>query len=499
MNSILYWNEVALEANKVSHTIKNDEQMGPPLSARALAIVHLAMYDAYAGVLNNAATHPPYLSTLPAPAPGASIKAAVSAAAHEALSTLYPTQRSYFNQRLGEAGLAGAGLLEGRDFGVMVANAILADRANDPSVGDLGYVPSPQRGRHRVDPDNPTQGFHAPYYGQTARCFSSARLVLDSPPSPNLGSPTYAEYVRALKDVRKKGIAPKLMGTVTGDKRKVDELVIGLFWGYDGAVDLGTPPRLYNKIVREVSKAKNVGRTDDEAEADDARLFSLINVAMADAGILAWQEKYKHDLWRPVVGIREHDLSMGPSAMVGEDDILDDCDPEWLPLGAPSTNAVNKIVIPNHSYPCQEVIGDSGVPKNFTPNFPSYPSGHATFGAAALHMTRLFYNVAAGDKAPDDLFDGLTIVSEEMNGHSKDNTGTVRPNHVRAFPDGLWQMILENGRARVYIGVHWVFDAFAVDDKNKPDFSQNVGGVPLGLNIAESIYSSGGGLAPKKV
>lgn len=100
--------------------------------------------------------------------------------------------------------------------------------------------------------------------------------------------------------------------------------------------------------------------------------------------------------------------------------------------------------------------------KNFTPPFPAYPSGHATFGAAAFHMTRLFYDgVAAKNYAPDKLFDGLTFVSDEFNGVNADNKGTVRPKHVRNFPGGLWQMIEENGRSRVYLGVHWVFDAFA--------------------------------------
>lgn len=90
---------------------------------------------------------------------------------------------------------------------------------------------------------------------------------------------------------------------------------------------------------------------------------------MADAGILAWDQKYLHNLWRPVVGIREHDQSMGPAGE-GHNDISDDCDPAWLPLVARKTN---------------------GSGKNFTPPFPGYPSGHATFGAAALHITRLFY------------------------------------------------------------------------------------------------------------
>jgi vanadium chloroperoxidase len=51
MDPILYWNEVALEANRISHTdLKDAGTLGPTLSSRALAIIHLAMYDAYAGV-----------------------------------------------------------------------------------------------------------------------------------------------------------------------------------------------------------------------------------------------------------------------------------------------------------------------------------------------------------------------------------------------------------------------------------------------------------------
>ena len=52
MDPILFWNEVALETNRVSHTdADKKEQTGPTLSSRALAIVHLAMYDAYACLL----------------------------------------------------------------------------------------------------------------------------------------------------------------------------------------------------------------------------------------------------------------------------------------------------------------------------------------------------------------------------------------------------------------------------------------------------------------
>ena len=110
----------------------------------------------------------------------------------------------------------------------------------------------------------------------------------------------------------------------------------------------------------------------------------------------------------------------------------------------------------------------------------------------------------AGDGKPDDLFDNLDFVSDEYNGVITDNKGAVRPRHLRDFPGGLWQMIEENGRSRVYLGVHWVFDAFVVANDNTPDLERTdeegnfYGGVPLGLQIAEDIFQAGGGQAPTK-
>jgi vanadium chloroperoxidase len=106
-----------------------------------------------------------------------------------------------------------------------------------------------------------------------------------------------------------------------------------------------------------------------------------------------------------------------------------------------------------------------------------------------LHITRLFYGASAA--LPDQLFEGLCLVSEEFDGTNRDNRGTVRPVHRRSFPGGLWQMIEENGRSRVFLGVHWVFDAFMVDKSGRPDLSQCIGGVPLGLEIARDIFNDG--------
>jgi vanadium chloroperoxidase len=245
--------------------------------------------------------------------------------------------------------------------------------------------------------------------------------------------------------------------------RTAEETLIGLYWAYDGASGLGTPPRLYNQIVREVA--------DEQGNdvAANARLFALVNVAMGDAGILAWEQKYLHDLWRPVLGIREHDPSLGPAAVPGNP-LSDHSDPGWLPLGAPRTN----------------VTGG----KNSTPPFPAYPSGHATFGAAAFQSVRQYYYPGRAN-GPDDLTGDRGFISDELNGINRDNKGVTRPRHVRDFSEGLWQMIEENGRSRVYLGVHWIFDAFATDTDGAMDLDQNIGGVPLGLTIANDIAQHG--------
>ncbi len=435
------------------------ESRGPCGSSRAYAIVHLAMHDAYFSINGK---YEPYLDGLPTPEPDADVDSAVAAAAHATLSALYPAQRAFFDAQLAAADLPGGQRrADGDDFGRAVATNILARRQNDPSLSGAGYFPSIAPMHHREDPDNPGQGFYAPFYGSQSRNFAvNTRHRLEE--SPQLGS---TEYTQALNQVRSKGIATHLIGTLPADllpSRTPTETLIGVFWGYDGVKGLGTPPRFYNQIVRKIADAQ----ANDVAA--NARLFALVNAALGDAGILAWDDKYFYEVWRPVLGIREHDPSTGPIAVGGN--VLDaEADPGWLPLGAQSTNNVGK--------------------KNFTPNFPAYPSGHATFGAAAFQSVRCFYN--KNEYCSDDIVDGLEFVSEELNGINTDNTGTVRPRHARSFPGGVWQMIEENSRSRVFLGVHWIFDGFAVNENDEIDLGQNIGGVRLGIDIANDIAEHG--------
>jgi hypothetical protein len=476
---ILYWNEVALEANRRDFTFGNAEQGGPTLSSRALAIIHLAMYDAHAATASPSPM-PAYQSGLPSAA-GANQPLSVGYAAYTALLALYPRQHKMFDANL----LAFVRSLDGeyqtgsltvsRAFGTAVAEALLEARKDDPDANSDGYVTPLRRSDHEVDPFNPNQGFHAPNYGRGSNLFLSARRHgLDTPPS--LGS---AEYTKALKQVYAKGIHPTLMGTLTeGTKRTPTQTVVGIYWGYDGSKELGTPPRLYNQIVRQIA----VARGNDANQ--NATLFALVNGAMGDAGVLAWEQKYIHNLWRPVVGVRAGDPTLGFEADVpteiedegtANDKINGGGDALWQPLGAPNSNKGGA---------------------DFTPPFPAYPSGHATFGAASLHITRLFYGVPADDRERDNLIE--SFISDEFNGATCDSQGVVRPLHNRRFEEGLWEMIVENGLSRVYLGVHWSFDAFLLNNSNKPVFpnDRQVGGVPLGLNIAEDIFGRNGGQIP---
>ena len=482
---ILYWNAAALEANRVAHTPRTDASGAPETrdraatglagSSRALAITHLAMHDAWFGI-NPAPGFGTWLTSPPVPQSGASADAAVAAAAARHLSALYPSQAAAFDAHHATSGLGGAGIKAGHAFGLAVAAAVLAARADDPPTVADGYASSVAPGAHRTAPDEAQQSFHAPYYGSRSRCFAvtTRHELLEHPPIGGL------EYNDALAEVRVKGIAPELAGTLPpgADRRTPTETLVGVFWGYDGAKGLGTPPRLWsvsgsttrpwgpgtagsvldNQVVRLVADAR------ENSTADNARLFALVNAAMGDAGVLAWDEKYRWDLWRPV-----------------------DVSTIWM--GGRRAGERRRRLRPGLA-PARRPPHERERRSNFTPPFPAYPSGHATFGAAALDTVRRFYEV--GTPGPDDLFDGLSLVSDEYDGVSTDNHGVVRPRHARSFPGGLWQMIEENGRSRVYLGVHWVFDAFAVDPgTGGMDLDRNIGGVPLGLEIAKDIDVAG--------
>src|SRR5262249_54233095 len=150
-----------------------------------------------------------------------------------------------------------------------------------------------------------------------------------------------------------------------------------------------------------------------------------------------WYWKYAYDFWRPVVAIREADAGFGPTGHGdGNTKRANPGDPFWLPLGAPRSN------------PAPPVAGAAG--ENFTPNFPAYPSGHATFGTAC------FETFAGLIKKPVDKIQA-TLASDEFDGVTTDSDGVTRPRWQQTF--SLKEAIEQNKISRIYLGVHWIFDA----------------------------------------
>src|SRR6059036_3037875 len=119
------WNTAALNAIRAGST-------APPIASRSLAILHVSIYDAVNGI---ARTHEPYLVQSPVPA-SASREAAASAAAHDALVSLFPAAASGFDAFHAVTLAAipdGPQKVAGIVWGEFVANQILAARANDGS------------------------------------------------------------------------------------------------------------------------------------------------------------------------------------------------------------------------------------------------------------------------------------------------------------------------------------------------------------------------------
>jgi hypothetical protein len=452
IDPILFWNDVALEVHRRDFAFDlgadgrplAPQQIGPTRTSRALAIVHIAMYDAWNGAN---ATGKNYLGvhagapSLPPLPPGASPDTAVAGAAAASLRALFSRQATFVESRLAEfcAGVpmtvTGAQRRDGMRYGAEVADKLLGFRASDGSSARDDFVPGLLPGNHRPDPYNPDQGFLGPKWGSvTTFCIppfppggSTAAYL---PPPPAFTSPTYKTHFEEARD----------HGARARVKRTAAQEDVGLYWAYDGAKGLGTPPRLYNQIVRSI--ASDRGNTVDQ----NARLFALVNVGMADAGIVAWRAKYEHNLWRPAVGVREDDAGSGPSGLGTGSTAAGD--PAWQAYGAPRSNE------PGKGY--------------FTPNFPAYPSGHASFGTTVFELVASFYGVAKNALSFD-------FVSDELNGRTLDNDGSVRTSVSRTF--SLGAAIQSNLESRVWLGVHWRFDG--------------EGGRSVGEKVAQQVFAGG--------
>ncbi len=409
---------------------------GPTKTARAMAIIHLAAHDAYAQV--TVAFSARLCGLPPKPTGSGSDDAAgtvaLLAAGFRAAERLYPDFGATIAMlRPAHAGVDPALVA----YGTLVGDAWVNARAGDGSANpqeDTNFDNA--AGRHRPDPFNPGQTTLGRTWGKV-HPFVISDVVTDAPlgPPPALNSQKYAD---AYKHVYEDGSA-----NLTERNTKARHMAaVGNFWGYDGSNKLGTPPRLYNQIVRAIPALPLL------EHPKRVRLLTAVNAAMADAGIAAWHWKYEYDVWRPIVGIREADAGWGPTG-AGDGNTLRKIpgNPFWRPLGAPRSNP-----IPG------PIIGPLAQTDNFTPNFPAYPSGHATFGTACFETAAKLLG-----KKPKDV--SVKFMSDEFNGTTTDHNGVTRPRWEQTF--SLQVAIEQNSESRIFLGVHWDFDACGGEEVGK--------------------------------
>ncbi len=361
------WNSAALAA------IKHD-RTPPPVAARNLAILHAAIYDACNGIGQNCQ---PYFVT-GKPAGVASKEAAIAAAARRVLTELYPAGQPDFDS-LYQTDLAGISSGPGRDAGIswgeMVASAILQWRTNDGSETVVDYTPGSGPGVWIPTPPGFLPAL-LPNWPMVT-CFAMTNgAQFRPPPPPALDTPDWAADFNLTKS----------LGRFDSDTRTPEQTAIARFWA-DGAGTV-TPPGHWNVIAQQL--AAQHGNTLDQ----NARLFAFLNIAEADAGIIAWDCKYAYNSWRPVTAIARADTDGNPDTVP---------DPTWTPLLV-------------------------------TPNFPEYISGHSTFSGAAAAVLAVFFG---SDSIP------FTTTSEDLPGVS------------RSF-DSFSDAASEAGMSRIYGGIHFM-------------------------------------------
>jgi hypothetical protein len=388
-DEVTFWNDVLVSEFRL------DFGTGCPCPlARAGAMTQIAVYEAVNSIER---THQPYLAFLPAD-PGASKEAAVAAAAHGVMVQLFPNSTTPLDDAY-SARLAlipdGAAKTAGIAVGEAAAGQCVLSRANDGSQTPEIYVFGGHPGDYRPTPPNFNPECNPEWGNVTPFCMAySTRYRTNGPlgfrvMTSLLSSRGYADQVN---DVR-------TIGSRDSAIRTDEQTRIAFFWANDVNGTYKPPGHLFT-MTKVVSEQSGLNLSQN------ARLFALVGMAMGDAGIAAWDMKFHTDidLWRPITAIRLADTDGNP---------LTDPDPTWEPLNT------------------------------FTPPFPSYISGHATFSAAAAAVMSEFFGT-----------DNVTFTVD-----SEDPFYNALPVHGPRTFHTFSEAAIENGRSRIYLGVHYNMDS----------------------------------------
>ena len=312
VDEVARWNQVATDATVAAKT-------NPLAESRIFAILHVAIHDAVNAVEPRYEPYQP--RTSPAPA-GASVEAAIAGAAHATLVALLPDSKAIFDAALEEALRAitdDSRRTAGLEVGRTAAAAILTARQSDGENRTVQYTPGTKPGDYCPTPPDFKPAALVQWGSVTPFVLKSAdQFRCPEPPAVNSS--------RALADLEE----VKAIGGSKSATRTAEQSEIGRYW-YESS------PQGWNRIAREVLAARQFDVWEN------ARLFALLNLAMADGYIAGFDSKYYYNYWRPVTAIREGG------------------DSEWL----------------------------SCLP---TPPVPDYPSTHTVEGAAAATVMARFFN-----------------------------------------------------------------------------------------------------------
>jgi hypothetical protein len=301
----------------------------PLVTTRVAAMVSASVFDAVNGIERR---YPPQFVMPDAQHP-ASQRAAAIQAAFAILLHVYPAQsanltahRSASLAALNESATA---INNGVNWGQSVAGAIWNLRLADGNAPP----PPPFLGANVVGVWRPTPPLNAsgagPQYATMTPWVLTRPSLFRLPAPPALDSP---QYQADLNEVN-------TMGILSGSGRSQDQTDLSEFWN-------GNTPLYWNRIAAQISAERGLSL------AENARLFAVLNVSMADAAIACWDSKYRYVFWRPITAIRTGSAGIGPN-------------PTWEPL---------LDVFPTG-----------------TPAHPEYPSGHSTVsGSAAFVLADAF-------------------------------------------------------------------------------------------------------------
>lgn len=285
------WNEIALKATELAG-------LPPPPQARALALVHAAIYDAVNSVERG---HQPYLA-LSTAAADASLETAAATAAHDMLARLFPQQQALLDLAL-TTSLGAVSNAEMKSNGAAIGHEA-AEKLFKARQQDGANVPVSYRGRTGPGAWQPTAPGKAqpalPHWGKvTPFVLTGARQFALAPPPP----PDSAAFARDISEIKR-------VGGWTTTERTPEQTAIAIYWA-------GSEVPPWNAVARAAAAAHW------SSVPDTARLFAYLNLAIADSLIVTFSYKYEYDSWRPITAVQTGNIS-GTSGLIP--------DLSWRPL-----------------------------------------------------------------------------------------------------------------------------------------------------------------------